>query len=109
MIEIRAIMNSAMEEVMNFKTGCCLRLFDQNLEIHLKNSGPEEVKLFSYFDLEGKEGCRRVGTLFPPGPYLMKPGDLKAVYCWIDEEVWKASMSLSFYDTAGNRYSRLID
>ncbi|MEN6464242.1 MAG: hypothetical protein ABFD62_03585 [Syntrophaceae bacterium] len=109
MIEIKAIMNSGIEEIMNFKTACCLRLFDMNLEIHLRNNGSEEVRLFGYFDLEGDKGCRRVGALFPPGPYLMKPGDLKALYCQMDDNVWAAHGSLTFYDIEGKRYSSLIN
>jgi hypothetical protein len=108
-IVIRAIMDSSMEAVMNFKTACCLRLFDMNLEIHLKNSGTEEIRLYGYFDLEGDRGCRRFGALFPPGPYLMKPGDLRALYCQMDDNVWASCNSLTFYDFAGKRYSSLIN
>ena len=104
MLGIRAIMNSSMEQVMNFKTACCYRLFDMNLEIHLENKGSKPVVVSGYFDLEGERGVKRVETLFPPGPHKIEPGDFMAVYCMMDENLWTASRTLIFYDQEGNRY-----
>ena len=39
MLEIHIIMNSAVEDILAFKTCCGLKVMDQNLEIHVKNSG----------------------------------------------------------------------
>jgi len=105
MINIRVIMNSAVEDVFNFKTGCCLRLFDQNLEIHLENRRPHPVIIPSYFDLEGEDGhVRRIATLIPAGNQEIAPGDIKAFYCQMDEQLWNRSKSLTFYDDKGASY-----
>jgi len=110
MVHIRIIMNSAVEDVFNFKTGCCLRLFDQNLEIHVENRRPNPVVIPSYFDLEGEDGdVRRIATLMPAGNQEIAPGDIKAFYCQMDEQLWSRSKSLNFYDDAGNVYPAKIN
>ena len=110
MVHIRVIMNSAVEDVFNFKTGCCLRLFDQNLEIHLENRRSHPVIIPSYFDLEGEDGdVRRIATLMPAGNHEMAPRDIKAFYCQMDEQLWNRSKSLTFYDDKGNVYPVRIE
>jgi hypothetical protein len=105
MIHIRIIMNSAVEDVFNFKTGCCLRLFDQNLEIQVENRRPFPVTIPSYFDLEGEDGSlQRIATLMPNGNQEIRPGEIKAFYCQMDEQLWNSSKSLTFYDIEGNPY-----
>ena len=105
MLHIRVIMNSTVEDVFNFKTGCCLRLFDQNLEILLENSRPQPIVISSYFDLEINNGdIRRIDTLMPAGNQEIAPGDIKAFYCQMDEHLWKRSKALTFYDNKGNIY-----
>jgi hypothetical protein len=104
-VHIRVIMNSAVEDVFNFKTGCCLRLFDQNLEIHLENRRQLPVIISSYFDLEAEDGdIRRIATLIPAGNQEIAPGDIKAFYCQMDEQLWSRSKVLTFYDDAGKSY-----
>ncbi len=65
MLKIHYIMNSDVEEVLAFRTGCSLKMFDQNLEIHITNQGDQEVKLPSYFDLETPTETKRITTLTP--------------------------------------------
>jgi hypothetical protein len=109
-VHIRIIMNSAVEDVFNFKTGCCLRLFDQNLEIHVENRRQLPVIILSYFDLEGKDGgVLRIATLMPAGNQEIAPGDIKAFYCQMDEQLWNSSKSLTFYDDEGNIYPVAIN
>jgi len=60
------IMNSAVEDILSFKTCCGLKMFDQNLEIHLINQGRDRV-VPSCCDLETSEGVRRVDHLLPSG------------------------------------------
>jgi hypothetical protein len=105
MVHIRVIMNSAVEDVFNFKTGCCLHLFDQNLEIHVENRRQLPVIIPSYFDLEGEDGAvRRIATLMPAGNQEIRSGDIKAFYCQMDDQLWNRSKSLTFYDKEGNSY-----
>jgi len=104
-VHIRVIMNSAVEDVFNFKTGCCLRLFDQNLEIQVENRRQLPVIIPSYFDLEDENGgVRRIATLMPAGKQEIRPGDIKAFYCEMDEQLWKGSRLLTFYDDEGSIY-----
>ena len=106
---IHAIMNSAMEDIINFKTACCFKLSDQNLEIHVENSGQVPVTVPSYFDLEGKQGVTRIDTLFPPGQHQILPGEKKAFYCMVDEEIWNNSRKLIFYDLENCFYEQEIN
>ena len=104
MLEIRFIMNSAVEDIFAFKTCCGLKLFDQNLEIHLTNRGVTPVVVPSRFDLETPEGVRRVDNLMPPGDLRIEPGEIKAFYCSMDETLWNRAGKAVFYDREGNRY-----
>jgi hypothetical protein len=104
MIEIRFIMNSAAEDVLSFKTCCGLKMFDQNLEIHLINRGRDPVVVPSCFDLETSEGVRRFDHLMPPGDLRLEPGEIKAFYCSMDETLWNRAGKVVFYDRDGNRY-----
>jgi len=108
MINIRPIMNSCAEEILSFKTCCGLRMFEQNLEIHLENRGSERVVMLGFFDLRGEHGKKRITTLTPPGERVIKPGETIACYCQMDEELWSRSKSLSFYDRDGAEYSAEI-
>lgn len=104
MLEIRALMNSPVEDIFAFKTCCGLRALDQNLEIRVKNLGSEAVVLQSYLDLEGEGGRRRIETLMPHGAHRLGPGEVLGFYCLMDEAAWAAARRLVLFDTAGNQY-----
>ncbi len=108
MLKIHCIMNSAMEDILAFKTCCGLKMLDQNLEIHLTNQGDEPLIIPSYCDLETEAGTERIVTLTPPGEHLLLPGDLMAFYCCLDETRWDRAKGMTFYDLKGNRYSVAI-
>jgi hypothetical protein len=105
MLKIRYIMNSDIEEVLAFKTCCNLKMFDQNLEIHITNQGDRPVRLPSYFDLETLTETKRITTLTPSGEQVLPPGELMAFYCFMDESLWDRAQTITFYDKSGNRYS----
>jgi hypothetical protein len=104
-LEIVAIMNSSAGEVFEFKTCCNLRVFDQNLELQLKNAGKRRLVIPSYFDLILADGVQRVETLMPHGPQRLGPGEVKAFYCYMDEGQWAKARGIIFYDDEGNRYA----
>ena len=104
MLKITPIMNSAVEDILAFKTCCGLKMFDQNLEIHLTNQGPRPVRVPSYFDLETAGETKRIETLTPSGEQTIPPGDIMAFYCTMDEGLWNKAQKLTFYDTEGNPY-----
>jgi hypothetical protein len=98
-------MNSAVEDVLAFKTCCGLKMFDQNLEIHLTNQSDALIVVPSYCDLETDEGIKRIHTLTPPGEHTLKPGELMAFYCSMDETLWEKARMITFFNKDGNRYS----
>ena len=104
MLEIRFLMNSAAEDILSFKTCCGLKMFDQNLEIHLINRGPSSVVVPSCFDLETSEGVRRFDHLMPSGDLRIEPGEIKAFYCSMDENLWDKAKKVVFYDRDGISY-----
>lgn len=108
MIEIRPIMNSCAEDILSFKTCCGLRMFEQNLEVHLVNRGDQPVVVRGYFDLVGEQGTKRITTVMPPGDTVVPPGETIARYCQMDEALWNHSRALTFYDTNGVGYSVVI-
>ncbi len=108
MLEIRPIMNSSIEDVFAFKTCCSIRVWDQNLEIQLKNVGDRAVVVPSYMDLEGEHGSTRINTLMPAGEHRIEPGEIKAFYCYMDETLWNRSRRLILYDSEGNKYAAEI-
>jgi len=104
-LKIKPIMNSSVEDVLAFRTCCSLKVFDQNLEIHITNLGKESLKIQSYCDLKGTLGTRRVDTLMPHGEQSVAPGQTIAFYCTMDEKQWEHARKLIFYDSHGNPYS----
>lgn len=109
MLEISAIMNSAVEEIFAFKTCCGARAFDQNLEILIRNRGIRAVTVPSYCDIHGSQGTRRITTLMPHGDQQIRPGEVKAFYCMMDEVLWKEARELVFYDRDANAYRVRLD
>jgi len=104
MLEINIIMNSAVEEIFAFKTCCGLKLMDQNLEIHITNTGQIPVTVSSWFDLETEDGSRRIANLTPAGEHRLAPGEMIGLYCYMDEELWNKANSLAFQDLDGKVY-----
>ena len=105
MLRIKPIMNSSAEDVLAFKTCCSLRVWDQNLEIHVTNTGDKRVEVNSYFDLVGKNGAKRVENLMPHGKQRLKPRQTIAFYCYMDEKEWEQAEKIIFYDDEGGMYS----
>ncbi len=104
-LTIKTFMNSAVEDVLAFRTCCSLKVFDQNLEVHITNRGGQGIRVPSYFDLTGEFGTRRVDTLLPHGEQTLAPGQTIAFYCTMDEKQWEQAWEMVFYDSRGNAYS----
>ncbi len=105
MLEIRPIMNTATEEIFEFRSCCNIRAFDQNLEIHITNRSDHMVVVPSYFDLKDMQETKRIETLMPHGEQCIRPGEVIAFYCTMDEKQWNAAQQMVFYDNQGNRYT----
>ena len=105
MLEINIIMNSAVEEIFAFKTCCGLKVMDQNLEIHVKNTGDCPVTVPSWFDLEGEGGSQRISTLTPAGEHRLAPGEMIGFYCYMDEELWNKASRVVFHDLGRQQLS----
>jgi hypothetical protein len=97
-------MNSPVEDIFGFKTCCGTRVFDQNLEILITNSGQKAVQIPSYFDLRDAFASERIETLIPHGEQPVAPGETIAFYCTMEENRWKKAKEMVFYDADGNRY-----
>lgn len=102
-------MNSSVEDILAFKTCCGLKMFDQNLEIHLTNLGKSTLTVPSYCDLETGGETKRITTLTPPGEHPLKPGELMAFYCSLDDALWQQARSITFYDKEGRRYTTSLE
>lgn len=104
MLKIRTIMNSPLEDIFGFK--CCYGVltYDQNMEIRLENVSNRTVVVPSYVDLKGDFGTLRIDNLMPAGDLRIEPFDVRAFYCYMEEETWSATRELVFYDTAGKEY-----
>jgi hypothetical protein len=108
MLYIKPIMNSSVEEVLGFKTCCGLKMFDQNLEIHVRNLGDEPVTVRGYFDLTGDFGTRKFEALSPGGDQTIAAGDIASFYCYMDQDLWDKSDTMVFSDSEGNQYDIAI-
>jgi len=105
MLEISAVMNSGVEDIFAFKTCCGVRVFDQNLEILIRNKGPDTVVVPSHCDLRGLGRAFRITNLMPHGDQRILPGEVKAFYCTMDEVTWSDARELVIYDKKGKAYS----
>ena len=104
MLKIRTIMNSPVQEIFGFK--CCygVMTYDQNLEIHLENLSNRTVAVPSAMDMEGDYGTRRIENLMPAGELVIEPFDVRAFYCYMEDELWASTRELVFHDTEGREY-----
>jgi hypothetical protein len=107
-VEIRPIMNSPVEDIFAFKTCCGVRVFDQNLEIHITNHTNHTLYIPSYFDLKDASGWHRFETLIPNGEQRVLPGKAIAFYCAMDERRWKEAHKIAFYDREGHTYAATV-
>jgi hypothetical protein len=103
-LEIRAIMNSSVEDIFAFKTCCGMRVYDQNLEIQITNHGSRPVTVPSLLDLKVRSGLVRIENLMPHGDLVVEPGETKAFYCSMDEDRWLDAEDMILYDEMGNSY-----
>ncbi len=101
MLQVKVIMNSSVGEVLAFK---CCALPDQNLEVHLQNTGAEPVVLDGSMVLEGQHESRRIDHLYPPGEIRVPPEDVTAVYCYVDSDGWERYEAVAFQDRSGRVY-----
>lgn len=101
MLKIRVIMNSNLEEILDFK---CCNLQGQNFEIHLFNPDPEPLMVFNSCELESETETIRLNYLYPPGVRLIPPGETVAFYCALDETIINRFQRIVFQDTRGRRH-----
>lgn len=104
MIEISVQMNSAVEDVLNFKTCCGLQAHDQNLEIRVENSGSEAVEMPARFNLEVDGQQLPFFHLMPAEGLVVGPGEVKAFYCQMDEALWARAERIVLFDRGGGVY-----
>jgi len=110
MLQVKISMNSSTGEVLAFKTCCGLQVFDQNLEILVTNQGPQPVVLLSEMDLVLDNETRRIRNLMPSGEQSIGPGEVKAFYCQMDEELWQRARELILLGVSGQAYrTGLVD
>ncbi len=101
MIDVTIIKDTGMEDVLAFK---CCNLPDQNLEIHIRNTGERPVGIQGYVELENDNETMRCNHLYPPWERSLSPGEIAAFYCHMDEKLWNRYKMLIVYDTNGNAY-----
>jgi hypothetical protein len=106
MLGISIFMNTSMEEVIAFK---CCALPDQNLEIHLHNSGTETIVVTSRFVLDNGPKPLTITAVYPPGGIKLAPGQTAAIYTSMDERVWAQYRSISFEEQGGRLHNFAIN
>ncbi len=79
-------MNSSIEEILDFK---CCNLSDMNLEFHVRNNGNKQVNAPRYLILKNDKKSLKIDYLYPPWEQIIAPGDMVALYCHMDENIWK--------------------
>lgn len=104
MLLIEPVMDSTVEQVLNFKTCCGLKAFDQNLEIRVTNLGSAPVRVPSRCELVGPGGSEAIDCLMPHGEHTLAPKATMAFYCTMDQAKWRRANGLVMFDGRGNRY-----
>ena len=102
MLEVKIIMDSSVEDVIAFK---CCSLPDQNLEIHLRNTGGQMATIPGYFVLENESERKKIENVYPPGGLRIPPGELAALYCQMDPAEWAQYRTITFFDSDGGSHS----
>jgi len=105
MLKISCIINSNVEDVIAFK---CCNIFDQNLEIHIRNIGNKAVTINNFAILSNDNDSLRINSLYPPKKICIEPGDIAAYYSTMDPEKWKIYTKITMFDIFNNKYSLQI-
>jgi hypothetical protein len=98
MLEATIIMDSSVEHVIAFK---CCNLPDQNLEVHLRNTGGRPLTIQGFFVLENDTETKRIDNVYPPGALRVPAGELVALYCQMDSTEWNQYQTITFFDAEG--------
>ncbi len=101
MLDLTVFMNSDVEEILEFK---CCNLPDLNLEIHIRNMGENSIVAPSNFYLVGAKETLKVENVYPPWEQVVEPGDLVAIYCCMDQNVWRRFKRVKIFDAEGRDY-----
>jgi len=101
---VRLLMDTGVGEIFDFKSACCLRVFDVNLEVLVENRGEAPLTVGPHFDIEHEGGVRRLTALVPGGTNRIGPGEVKSFYYSLDEGFLRGVRSLTVYDDTGRSY-----
>ncbi len=94
-------MNSSMEDVLSCR---CAGLHNQNMELHVYNTGNQPVTIQKYFVLKSITETYKCENLFPPWEQTIAPGCATAFYCEFDQNNWKNYHTIVIYDIEDNEY-----
>ncbi|MFP4476128.1 MAG: hypothetical protein ACLFOY_11275 [Desulfatibacillaceae bacterium] len=101
MLDLLLIFDSSVEDVIGFK---CCNLPDQNLELHVRNTGQVEVHVAGEVDFEDAAGKQHRYHLYPPWKQKVAPGAAAAFYCGMDEATYSGFVAVSITDEHGRRH-----
>ncbi len=100
-IELTAIINSEVEEILSFR---CCNMHGLNLELLIKNNGSLPVEIENYFILWSEKASLKCEHLYPPHSRMVAPCEHTTFYTSMDERIWDQHQEISVYDTSGTEY-----
>ena len=102
MLKLTIIMNSDIEEILEFK---CCNLLEMNLELIFQNIGEVPMAVPNGFILESNTEREVFNNIYPPWKQIMAPGEVASIYCSMDETVWDRYRDVIIADPQGTELS----
>ena len=99
MLKLTIIMNSGVEEILEFK---CCNLLEMNLELVFQNIGDVPIPVPHKFILENDIEREEFANVYPPWKQTIAPRDYASIYCSMDERIWDKFQNLIITDEKGN-------
>ena len=102
MLKLTIIMNSGIEEILEFK---CCNLLDMNLELIFQNTGNTTVEVPKKFILENDSNREEFRNIYPPWKQIIAPRDYASIYCNMEDSTWGKFQNLIITDEKGHELS----
>lgn len=94
MLKLKIIMNSSVEEILDFK---CCDLQGMNLELNFKNQGEKSVEAPTSFKLEQEGKSHHMFYLYPPWAQQIFPDSFLSLYCNMVEDILQQYQTIRFF------------
>jgi len=105
MLDVRVILDSPVEAVLDFK---CCQLPGLNVEVLVRNEGEAPAVVRGRLHYRAPDGSAGALDLYPYWPLTLAPGEVAAFYGGVDADRLRRCDRIEIEDERGRRYAGRI-